>query len=59
VKDFAFMRMFLSTVYYGWRYLLLGKKMYLWSPIPSIATHLEREYISPTIDWEKYFDVTI
>jgi hypothetical protein len=30
-----------------------GKTWNLWFPIPTIATHLEKEFISPSIDWEK------
>ncbi|ADZ08976.1 glycosyl transferase family 2 [Methanobacterium lacus] len=29
-----------------------GKTWKLWFPIPTIATHLEKEFISPTINWE-------
>lgn len=28
-----------------------GKTWNLWFPIPTIATHLEKEFISPSIDW--------
>jgi hypothetical protein len=29
-----------------------GKTWKLWVPIPTIATHMEKKFISPTIDWE-------
>lgn len=29
-----------------------GKYWKLWFPIPTIATHLEKKFISPSIDWE-------
>lgn len=27
----------------------------LWSPIPSLATHMETPYLSPVIKWQEYF----
>ncbi len=40
---------------YHWKQILFGKKWKLWSPIPSIATHLEKNHLAPTIDWKKKF----
>ncbi len=40
---------------YNWKQLLLGKKWKLWSPIPSIATHMESDLLAPTINWEDFF----
>jgi hypothetical protein len=34
---------------------LFGKKFKLWSPLPSIATHMESNYLAPTINWNKKF----
>jgi hypothetical protein len=36
--------------------ILFGKRWNLWAPIPSIATHLEAPFLSPTIDWNSIFD---
>jgi hypothetical protein len=36
---------------YSWRQVLFGRRYHLWSPIPTIATHMERSHLSPTIDW--------
>lgn len=33
--------------------LLFGKRYKLWSPIPALATHLERPTVSPGFDWKK------
>jgi len=48
---------FMGVFYKSWRYLfiqnLFGKKWTLWTPIPTIATHIEIEDVSPTVDWIK------
>ncbi len=36
---------------YGWRQIVFGKRMKLWVPVPAIATHLNSQALSPTIDW--------
>lgn len=36
---------------FGWSQILFGKQYMLWSPIPGIATHLDCNALSPTIDW--------
>jgi hypothetical protein len=36
---------------YNWSQILFGKRVTLWVPIPGIATHLNRDALSPTIDW--------
>lgn len=43
---------------WGWedhaRWLDLGKKGYkLWTPLPSLATHMVEEFMAPGIDWKK------
>jgi hypothetical protein len=34
-----------------WRQILFGKRWNLWVPIPSIATHMERDHLAPTFTW--------
>lgn len=36
---------------FGGSQILLGKRMKLWVPIPGIATHLDKQALSPTVDW--------
>lgn len=36
---------------YGWSQILTGRRMKLWIPVPGIATHLDRQSLSPAIDW--------
>jgi GT2 family glycosyltransferase len=37
------------------RQILFGKRWKLWVPMPTIATHLDSPYLSPTIDWDEFF----
>jgi len=36
-----------------WRQIVFGARWNLWVPIPSIATHMESNYIAPTFWWIK------
>jgi hypothetical protein len=36
---------------YCWRQILFGRKRALWVPIPGIATHMNRDLLSPSVDW--------
>jgi len=42
--------------FFGWvdvkLWAELSKRHQLWSPIPSLATHMETPYLSPVIDWQ-------
>lgn len=44
--------MTLKMYTFGLTHLLLGKSYKLWSPIPSIATHMSKLHIAPGIDWQ-------
>lgn len=37
----------------GFKFVFLLKKYKLWIPYPAICTHLEKEFISPSYNWEK------
>jgi hypothetical protein len=43
-------------LFQGWRYcggqLLFGRKWKLWVPIPTIATHMESNFLAPSMDME-------
>jgi hypothetical protein len=41
-----------------WKQILFGKRWKLWVPSPSIATHMEKEYLAPGVDWQQIFDST-
>lgn len=36
---------------YCWPQILFGSRVKLWAPLPGIATHLDANALSPTIDW--------
>lgn len=46
---------FIAVFLKSWRYSFIqhifGKKWTLWVPIPTIATHMEKEDVSPTFNW--------
>jgi hypothetical protein len=40
-----------KTWLFGWSQILFGKRRKLWTPVPGIATHMDFNALSPTIDW--------
>lgn len=54
-KKFYF-KMITKMWLYNWRQILLGKKFSLYSPNPSLATHLEKDSLSPNVDWPPLFE---
>ena len=34
-----------------WKQIIFGRKFSLWVPIPSAATHMDSNYLSPNVDW--------
>lgn len=41
---------------YGWRQVLFGRRFTLWTPNPSIATHMDRKLEAPGIDWRREYE---
>ncbi len=41
--------------WHAYRYILFGKRLTLWSPTPTLATHLESRSAATGVDWEKLF----
>lgn len=39
-----------------WKQIIFGKKWKLWTPIPSIGTHMEKDFLSPNINWNIEFE---
>lgn len=37
----------------SWRQIIIGKRYKLWTPLPSIATHMENNCIAPGVDWKE------
>lgn len=40
-------------------YFIINPKFKLFTPVPSLSTHLESKFLSPNIDWENKFDEQI
>lgn len=40
---------------HGWRQIFAGQKRTLWVPTSSIATHMDRGFLAPGIDWTAHF----
>ncbi len=40
---------------YGWPQILAGRRRKLWIPTPSIATHAEKQFLAPGVDWIAQF----
>ncbi len=54
--DFVFSLIYFKTYRFGLGRLFFSKSMKLWSPMPSIATHMEDNYLAPNIDWISKFE---
>jgi hypothetical protein len=51
VREPLFAKVIAKAWLYGWPQLFFGKRMKLWVPVPGLATHLDRQALSPAIDW--------
>jgi hypothetical protein len=49
--DWSRAKLWLKAWYWGHRQILFRRSYKLWSPIPSLSTHLESTYLAPVIDW--------
>ncbi len=49
-ESFSILKM---AVKYSFRYFISGRRYHLWIPVPAIGTHLEKDLVSPDIDWKK------
>ncbi|MCV6608576.1 MAG: hypothetical protein OIF32_10210 [Campylobacterales bacterium] len=41
---------------FGWMQIFFGKRYKLFSPMKSLATHMEKDFLAPNIDWYKEFE---
>ncbi|MCJ7631001.1 glycosyltransferase family 2 protein [Candidatus Bathyarchaeota archaeon] len=39
-----------------WKQILFGRRWKLWVPMPSIATHMEKRFLAPCVNWEEEFE---
>lgn len=54
-RNYGTWQIYFRSWRYNWRQILFGRKYYLWAPIPTIGTHMEYNFLPPTIDWDKIF----
>lgn len=47
------MKIFAKAWLFGWSQILFGKKRALWTPVPSIATHMDANALAPGPDWRE------
>lgn len=45
----------IKTWLWGYRTILFSRRYRLWSPLPTLATHMESTGLSPGIDWQQLF----
>ena len=46
-------KILLKAWLYGWQQIVIGPRARLWMPLPAMATHLNGQALSPTIDWAR------
>jgi hypothetical protein len=54
VKQPFYVKSFLNAFRYTCFELFFKKRRSLWAPIPSIATHLEKQGIAPVVNWQSH-----
>lgn len=54
-KNLPFFKIYVKLWMFGGFRLLTKPKYDLWSPLPSLSTHLDSDYLAPTIDWRHEF----
>jgi hypothetical protein len=58
-KNLFTLKSFYKSLLYNKNQIFRGKRWTLWIPIPSIATHLEKKYLSPSRDWDELMKIYI
>jgi hypothetical protein len=62
--DYSINNKIMRNVYLkGWYFslfeIIFNKKYNLFSPVPSLATHMDSQHLAPNIDWKKRFESAI
>jgi hypothetical protein len=52
-EDKFIFRVLAKAWYFNARQIILGRRYELWSPVPSIGTHIQFDGLAPVIDWNK------
>jgi hypothetical protein len=55
-SDTELLKIFVKAWWHSHRQILFGKKYKLWSPMPSLSTHLDSEFLAPLVDWKKIWN---
>ncbi len=55
LKNNLYRRILLKSFYFSPLKFFFGKRWKLWTPNPSLATHMDSELLAPAIDWHKLF----
>lgn len=58
LKNKFYRRILLKAFFFSPLRFFFGKKWKLWTPIPSLATHMDSEHLAPAINWYKLFQNT-
>jgi GT2 family glycosyltransferase len=58
LKNKLYLRILLKAFFFSPLRFFYGKRWKLWSPVPSLATHMDSEHLAPAIDWNKLFQNT-
>lgn len=53
--NFYYFKIFAKAWIYNMPQIIFGRKYYLWSPKPSLATHMDGLHLAPEIDWQQLF----
>lgn len=54
-SDINRVKLWLLAMRWGWRQVLFGRRYTLWSPLPTLATHMEAPCVAPLVDWQAHF----
>ncbi len=49
------LKTWIKTWIWGYRSLLFDRRYRLWTPMPTLATHMESTGLSPLLDWQSHF----
>jgi hypothetical protein len=52
-------KIWIKTWLRGYRRILFRRPYKLWSPIPSLATHMALPFLAPTLDWQSKFESAV
>lgn len=57
-KDLMLFKIIVKAWLFCWRQIVFGQKWTIWVPMPSVATHLERDGLAPGYDWLNAFQLS-